>query len=106
MIHRIYVTEESSFAELKKLFRKKLMTGGAVFRLDPALSPESLSQIVDQFYPHAVPNNVAAMVLREVAKHPHVSEKILEQLEALSIAVISGEIATRGAISTREIEEG
>lgn len=66
MIHTIFIDENSEINGLKKEFRKKLMTGGAVIRLKPGLSEEQKNLVRNNFMPHAEPNNIAEMVLKEL----------------------------------------
>jgi hypothetical protein len=68
MIHTILIDTSVEPEALKKEFRKKLMTGGAVVRLPADLSDTGKNEIFATFAPHARPNNVCSMVLIELAK--------------------------------------
>lgn len=83
MIHTIYVSAQSEPEELRKLFRKKLMTGGAVVRLVPGLRGEDLEAITKSFLPGAERHNLNSMVLSEVARATELSDETLNLLEQL-----------------------
>jgi len=56
-----------SFPELRKVFRKKLMTGGATLVLDATLTPEELVQLEELAKSESSdPNDLAALVLKEI----------------------------------------
>ena len=85
MIHRISVGPETVVADLKKLVRKKLMTGGAVVRLDDAAKPEELRQILEIFTPGAEPHGIQAEVLAEIARHPACTPELEQSLRGLGL---------------------
>lgn len=67
MIHTLFVSPETTFEGLKKDFRKKLMTGGAIVRLLEGLEGEDLRIICERFLPESKRHSLAAMVLEQVA---------------------------------------
>ena len=80
MIHKILINEKTDLKELKKLFRKKLMTGGAVIRLEEGLNESQLISIYETFSIETEPNNVQSMVLRELAKESALPRQIRTKL--------------------------
>ena len=92
MIHTIEISDQTAVAPLKKLFRKKLMTGGAVLRLKADLSPEQLEHIFSAFSEGATEHNVQGMVLRELAKEQTLSQGLTEKLSALKLQAVSREL--------------
>ena len=68
MIHRVEIDETTSFEALKKEFRKKLMTGGAVVRIKPGLNEAQLAQIRAEFAPHCKSFGIADEVIKELSK--------------------------------------
>lgn len=97
MIHTIIVDSTTKPDELRKLFRKKLMTGGAVVRLAPGLSPEQIGEIGREFLPGVVENNLNAMVLAELAKYPDLPENLAQELEKTELGSITRALKARGA---------
>ena len=85
MIHTIVIDSTTKPDELRKIFRKKLMTGGAVIRLAPGLTPEQLVEIGREFLPGVVENNVNSMVLSELARCPELPESFARELENLGV---------------------
>lgn len=85
MIHTVYVDANTDVNALKKVFRKKLMTGGAVIRLADGLNEEQMWQIFHQFAADAVSHNVCSMVLRELAESPQTPPELLERLHAMGL---------------------
>ena len=86
LISTIYVDLDSEPEALKKLFRKKLMTGGAVLRLSPDLQGDDFFRIFDRFAPQAMSHNLCSMVLVELAKSPKAPPKLKDSLAALGLA--------------------
>ena len=80
MIHTVYVKPEMTVAELRKLVRKKLMTGGAVIRLADELTGEDCERIYSEFSPNAEPFGLASEVLAELSKHPSLPETLRHSL--------------------------
>ncbi len=89
MIHTIHVQPETTPEELKKLFRKKLMTGGAVIRLAAEVDDRAIEKIFETFKEGAEPENIRWMVLTEIAKRPGLSGELREKLEAAGISAKS-----------------
>lgn len=85
MIHTIYVDADTEVAALKKLFRKKLMTGGAVLRLADGLTSEQFWSIFERFAPEAASHNLCSMVLRELLESPHSPADLKERLKSLGL---------------------
>ena len=85
MIHTLFVTPETEPEALRKLSRKKLMTGGAVVRLAPELGKEALHAIWAKFQPEAERFSLAAQVLTELAKHPELDEALNRNLRATNL---------------------
>jgi hypothetical protein len=88
MIHTIEVDSTSTVSELKKVFRKKLMTGGAVVRLRPGLSSEELESIMQTFGPNAEPHSLQEMVLVELAKAGQLTDSAKSKLLELPLPAI------------------
>lgn len=95
MIHRIEVTSETDPAELKKLFRKKLMTGGAVIRLAQDVAAEDLRVIFTRFSPGAAPENLNSLVLAEIARAPQTDADLRRELSALALPNVQRALAGR-----------
>ncbi|HMO17473.1 MAG TPA: hypothetical protein PKA63_10965 [Oligoflexia bacterium] len=79
MIHTIYINERSTLKEIKKEFRKYLMTGGSVIRIDPDLktsSIDSIFKIYNEFYKSCEKNNISYMILSELLKLKGLDENI------------------------------
>jgi len=93
MIHTILVSPETEHDELKKLMRKKLMTGGAVIRLSSELSNEQLEEICRKFSPLAERFSLAAEVLIQVAKHRALDSSTREELRTIGLPELSRTIA-------------
>ncbi len=85
MIHRILVGPETEISPLKKLFRQKLMTGGAVVRLRDGLNSNDLECMVDAFSEGVTPNGVQAAVLGEIARHPAATDSIRGSIAQLNL---------------------
>jgi len=66
MIHTLYIEPGDKFLEVKKQFRKFLMTGGGVIRLREDLKEEELSCIECEFLRYVEPNGVAEEVIKQV----------------------------------------
>lgn len=95
MIHKIFVDPETELSALKKLYRKRLMTGGAVIRLEEGLAENELKQLFDRFKLGAEENNLQTEVLEQIALHPKCSTDLLEQLQALGLSRIDKHIHSR-----------
>ncbi len=98
MIHTIEINENSQIPELKKLFRKKLMTGGAVVRLAPGLDAKMYSVLFERFKEGAEPNSLQELVLRELVKMLSLSksgkeyELTAESFRSLGLKAINAEL--------------
>ncbi len=68
MIHTLYIEPGETFLEVKKKFRKCLMTGGGVLRLREGLTNSELESIMKEFEPYVEANGIAEEVLRQVSK--------------------------------------
>lgn len=94
-IHTIEIEESTELPELKKLFRKKLMTGGAVLRLQAGLDTKALHELFQRFSPDALEHNIASMVLREIAKSPNLSQELKSLLEETNIVSVQRTLEER-----------
>jgi hypothetical protein len=92
MIHEIEIDRESEPVSLKKLFRKKLMTGGAVFRLKPSLSDSEIAALFTLFSGEAQPHNMCSMVLVELAKSGRLNSEQFESLQKLGLANVERQL--------------
>lgn len=92
MIHRVEVDEETAPEELKKLFRKRLMTGGAVIRLRSGINFTGQEKLLARYLPLVQPNNIGSLVLRELAKERPLSPKVEEALRGLGYSLIQKEL--------------
>lgn len=84
MIHSVEVTDATSVEEFRKLFRKKLMTGGAKARIRAGLSNSQLESIYLTFSPEAEENNAAMSVLIALAEHKDLPESLERKLFSYS----------------------
>ena len=100
MIHRVEITPELSVAELKKVFRKRLMTGGAVVRLAESVQPEHYSELIARFGDGAVENGVQSLVLVELAECDALSEEQQLALAKLGLKNVSRSLSEREHVST------
>lgn len=99
MISTIEITPESDPAQLRKVMRKKLMTGGAVIRIAPGLAAADLEAIFNRFSAPPVENetdaggdsggagparhSASALVLKELAAEPDLDTTLRDRLMAL-----------------------
>lgn len=67
MIHKVLVGRDTTPQELKKTFRKKLMTGGAVLELEPGLTEAELLDLLQRFQIDAAPFGLQSEVLSLIA---------------------------------------
>ncbi len=95
MIHTIVIDAETELEPLKKLFRKKLMTGGAVFRLASELTDAELETIYSRFSSPQTQHDVSSMVLEELAGYKNTPEALLEKLSALKISPVNRALEKR-----------
>ncbi len=68
MIHTLFIEPGDTFLEIKKKFRKCLMTGGGVLRLREGLNLSELEGIEKEFVPHIEPNGIAEEVVKQFRK--------------------------------------
>ena len=94
MIHTIYVDSDTELAELKKLFRKKLMTGGAVVRISSDVGHADLETIVGKFSNNVQRYSLQSLVLTEVAKRCSPEEELASKLTSLAIPEINRVLAS------------
>jgi len=66
VIHTLYIEAEDTFLEVKKKFRKYLMTGGGVIRLKEGLISSDLDKLEREFSPHLESNGIAEEVLKQI----------------------------------------
>ena len=88
MIHTLYVSATTEPEALQKEFRKKLMTGGAVVRLNEGLTETELTSIAERFFADAKRYNLSALVLEEISKVRSLPEALASQLERTNIPEI------------------
>lgn len=81
MIHTLVVRPGMSAEELRKEFRKRLMTGGAVVRLPQRLTSEEQQLLVEEFLPIAIPHSAAAEVMRQLAAHSDLVPEYVGRLQ-------------------------
>ncbi len=96
MIHTLLVDAETTLPELKKLFRKKLMTGGGVIRLRPELTEAEHDKIFEHFSVDADAENIQGLVLTELAREPHLGTKLTQQLVATDNRTVDCALYERG----------
>ena len=87
MIHTIEVDADTDPEFLKKQFRKKLMTGGAVIRLKKGLSLLECERVVKKFLEFAAPHNFATMVIKEVLAMHRLSDEYLQEVEDKKLGI-------------------
>ncbi len=87
-IHKIKIDSFIELAALKKLFRKKLMTGGAVLELSKNLDNEQLHQLFDEAKKEVQLPGVARLLLIELAELSSSDEKLLKSLHELEVSEI------------------
>ncbi len=101
MIHTLTVDEEFELGALRKEFRKKLMTGGAVVRIPAHLAEDNIENIfarLDQALDGTVPtrHSIAEEILRELIRHEASSESLLQRIGRYSsLPSIHRELARR-----------
>lgn len=89
MIHILEITSESNPDELRKLFRKKLMTGGGVIRIAPGVTAEQEALIFDRFVADAAGHNLSASVLEQLATQVHSLELLFKLCDTEIPQVVS-----------------
>lgn len=62
-IKKVYLCSDSTPSQYKKLFRKALMTGGAVLELDPSIGKKEAMDLLALFQKDAVENGVQELVV-------------------------------------------
>ena len=95
MIHRVCLEKGSELGALKKLFRKKLMTGGAVFELAEGLGEEGQLELIERFSGEAREYNLAGLALETIAKQGEDSELVVERLRGLGLRRVERAIIKR-----------
>lgn len=105
MIHTIDITKESTPLEVKKVFRKRLMTGGAVVRLSQGLDAETLESLTDAFLLEATEHNVQGAVLREIASAQALPQSVRKRLFQAQLAVVDRALLLRADIEQDERNE-
>ena len=104
MIHTIAVAPGLTPEELKKLLRKKLMTGGAVVRLRPGLSEAQKHELFDVFAPVAERYSAAALVLRALAQDPTREESLTRKLEQVAVPEVARDLKGDSARPARSVD--
>ncbi|MCB0344828.1 MAG: hypothetical protein KDD66_06915 [Bdellovibrionales bacterium] len=99
MIHKIFVNQETDPAALKKLYRKKLMTGGAVIRLESGIELPQLCELYEKFCESASQTNLQTEVLEQIACHPDCSRELAGKLESLGLRRVSKVLAERELVA-------
>ena len=89
MIHTILVAGDVEPATLKKEFRKRLMTGGAVVRLCEGATENDARCLFEKFEAEAKRYNLAALVLEEVARMKGLPSELKVSLLSLEIPEVS-----------------
>lgn len=100
MIHTVHVDPSTTLLALKKEFRKKLMTGGAVLRIAEGLSADEQEQILSTFIDAAEPNNIAELVLRAFAEAEDTSTPVLERLRRLENISVKRALDKRRSVNS------
>lgn len=100
MISTLEIDSTTDPTELKKLLRKKLMTGGAVIRLRSGASKLDQRTIFDRFAPVQVRHSAAALVLVELAGAPDLDPAVLGDLIRLESPEIDLALLRRSDIDT------
>jgi hypothetical protein len=85
MIHTLSVDENFELSALKKEFRKKLMTGGAVIRIAGDVSEQGIERIflkLEEELVDAAPikNGIIEEVLKEIVRHRSTSDCIISKI--------------------------
>ncbi len=104
MIHTIAVAPGLTPEELKKVLRKKLMTGGAVVRLKPGLTDAEKCELFEQFAPIAERHSAAALVLRALAQDPERTSALSEKLEQVSVPEVQRDLRAGGTRPPRSMD--
>lgn len=89
MIHTILVAGDVEPATLKKEFRKRLMTGGAVVRLRAGLTEGDVRSLFEKFVSEAKRYNLGALILEEIAKMKELPTDLKSSLLSLKIPEVS-----------------
>jgi len=99
VIHVVEIDAEISPDELRKQFRKKLMTGGAVLRLREGLSTQDLEKLYANFVDEALENNLAGLVLAELARAEQLPNKLRESLTSSGLSIVRRALSERSDAS-------
>jgi hypothetical protein len=103
MIHTLSLDADLDLDALKKEFRKKLMTGGAVIRIPADISEPEIERIflkVEEKIGDSAPkkNSIVEEVLKELAKHPSTSESVIRRIALYEdLPSIKRELAKRAS---------
>ena len=95
MIHTVEVDTEISPSTLQKEFRKKLMTGGAILKVKSDLSAEDRLALFHRYLELAGRNNLASLVLIELARAAELSGELSALLAASDVPGVSQALAER-----------
>ncbi len=95
MIHTLVVDADTYLADLKKNFRRKLMTGGAVIRLKDGLTAAEQRAIFNRFRGEAQPNNIAAQVLVQLASLAEADAEVLAELSTITLQEVRAALGRR-----------
>ena len=95
MIHSIDVSLDSSIEQIKKVFRKKLMTGGARIELSEDVLPAQHDELFLKFIVDAKPNNIQCLILTELGRAKGLSKKNMARISTLQYPAINRALLER-----------
>lgn len=89
MIELIEIDENTDPAQLKKLYRKKAMTGGGYLELKAGLGEEQLHLIFLRFLPEISSGNLAEQVLSLLARAAPAGGNLRRELAAIGNSAVA-----------------
>jgi hypothetical protein len=97
MIETIEIDGSAEPAGLRKLFRKKAMTGGGFIRLKPGITADECQTLFRAFLPELLRHSLAERVFVALAEAKETPEELLEQLKGLDNAEVQRMLRRRAA---------
>lgn len=103
MINSIEIDESTAPEALRKLFRKKAMTGGGFIRLKSGLEPAQLQSIFERFLPELLPDNLAERVMVALAQVSELPAGLAAELGKLDNYQVKRALKKRSGDQTEPI---
>ena len=104
MIHKISVAPDTERKALLKEMRKRLMTGGAVIRLESERKWPQIDQqqLLETYASSATVGSVDELVLEQLAQLPTLAASVREALSRLSLPLVNTQLLLRSDLTDSE----